>query len=93
MVDSDDKVYSYDNTTNVIEDNNISLFDYILNRLKDESDVKENKLSEAMELFKKARLIDKNKCVKDIIKLIDEKKAYTFVESKNDGDYIELCQK
>ena len=45
-----------------------------------------NKLEEAMELFQKARLMDKRKCVLDIIKLIDDKKAYEFVEPKSLGN-------
>ena len=49
-----------------------------------------NKLQEAYELFKKARLMDKKKCVQDIIKIIDEKKAYTYIEPKKVGNFIEF---
>ena len=51
-------------------------------------ELSKDKLSEALDLFKKARLMDKKKCVQDIIKIIDEKKAYTFTEPKKDSNFI-----
>ncbi len=52
--------------------------------IKDENS-KEDILCEALNLFKKARLADKKKCVQEIIKIIDEKKGYTFIEPKKNS--------
>lgn len=56
---------------------------------KDEN-LKEDKLCEALNLFKKARLSDKQKCVQEMIKIIDEKKGYTFIQPEKVGEFIKF---
>lgn len=50
--------------------------------------MKENELEKAMKLFGEARIMDKKRCVQDIIKIIDDKKAYTFIEPKSLGNNL-----